>query len=275
MSDFGLPDFFAPGVGAALVLTALRVGGLLLIAPAWSAKVVPMRLRTALLVLFAVLLLPAAKATANLETLRITPAVFMAETAIGFMIGMAGALVIAAAEFSGELMTTTIGLSGAAIFDPLNNTQGAILQQFMQLLAVMVLLIGGGHIIMLQAVAQSFVSMPLGEPIAIGQGTHAVVLAAKSIFVTGVQFASPVIAVVLLMNLALAVLGRAAPSLNIMGVAFPLQIGVGLITFAGSLGLIVHALSDWTPGFVNTLETVTRAAHISASGVAVPAAGVR
>ena len=50
MNALGLPDLFAPGVAAALVLTALRVGGLLLVAPVWSAKTVPMRLRTALLV---------------------------------------------------------------------------------------------------------------------------------------------------------------------------------------------------------------------------------
>ncbi len=270
MADFGFPDFFAPGVAAALVLTALRVGGLLLIAPAWSAQSVPMRLRTALLVIFAVLLLPAAKANVQLESLRITPATFLSETAVGFVIGMSAALVIGAAEFAGELMTVTIGLSGAAIFDPINNTQGAILQQFMQLLALVLVLIGGGHLIMLQAVAQSFSSMPLGAPIDLGGGFHAVVLAARSIFFTGVQFASPVIAAVLLMNLALAVLGRAAPQLNIMSLAFPLQIGLGLLTFAGSLAIVVHAMTDWTPGFVSTLESFARA-----SRVALPATGGR
>lgn len=270
MADFGLPDFFAPGVAAALVLTALRVGGLLLIAPAWSAQSVPMRLRTALLVIFAVLLLPAAKANVQLETLRITPATFLSETGIGFVIGMSAALVIAAAEFAGELMTVSIGLSGAAIFDPVNNTQGAILQQFMQLMALVIVMIAGGHLMMLQAVAQSFVSMPLGAPIDLGGGFHAVVIAARSIFSTGVQFAAPVIAAVLLMNLALAVLGRAAPQLNIMSLAFPLQIGLGLLTFAGSMAVVVHAMSDWTPSFVSTLESFSRASHAG-----LPAAGAR
>jgi flagellar biosynthetic protein FliR len=93
------------------------------------------------------------------------------------------------------------------------------------------------------------------------------VRAASSIFVTGVQFAAPVIAAVLLLNLALAVLGRAAPQLNIMGVAFPLQIGVGLITFAGSLALIVHAMSDWTPGFGATLDSMARATRAPATAV--------
>jgi flagellar biosynthetic protein FliR len=229
-----------------------------------------MRLRTALLVIFAVLLLPAAQATSNLPALRITPATFLSETGIGFVIGMAGALIIAAAEFAGELMTTSIGLSGAAIFDPINNTQGAILQQFMQLLALIILMIGGGHIMMLQAVAQSFVSMPLGAPIDLGGGFHAIVVSAKAIFSTGLQFASPVIAAVLLMNLALAVLGRAAPQLNIMSLAFPLQIGLGLLTFAGSIAVVVHAMSDSTPAFGATLESFSRAARVG-----LPAMGVR
>lgn len=275
MSEFGLPDFFAPGVAAALVLTALRVGGLLLIAPAWSARSVPMRLRTAMLVVFAVLLLPSAQSTADLATLRITPATFLAETVVGFVIGMAAALIIGAAEFAGELMTNTIGLSGAAIFDPINNTQGAVLQQFMQLLAIVILLVSGGHIIMLQAVAQSFVAMPLGAPLHLGAGSHAVVTAASSIFSTGVQFSAPVIATILLMNMALAVLGRAAPQLNIMAVAFPLQICVGLLTFAASLALIVHAMSDWTPSFTNTLEAFTRAAQRPIANPAITAMGVR
>lgn len=275
MSEFGFPDFFAPGVAAALVLTALRVGGLLLIAPAWSARSVPMRLRTAMLVVLAVLLLPAAQANSDLTTLRITPATFLAESAIGFAIGMAAALLIAAAEFAGELITVTIGLSGAAIFDPINNTQGAVLQQFMQLLALVIMLIGGGHIMMLQAVAHSFVAMPLGAPIDLGAGVHAVVSAAGALFSTGVQFAAPVIATVLLMNMALAVLGRAAPQLSVMTVAFPLQICIGLLTFAGSLALVVHALSDWTPGFSSTLEAFTRAATVPKTAAAVSAMGAR
>jgi flagellar biosynthetic protein FliR len=151
---FGLPDFFAPGVATALVLTALRVGGLLLVAPAWSAKSVPMRLRTALLVIFSVMLLPSALETANRAQLAITPATFLTETAVGFALGFSAALVVAGAEFAGELATNTIGLSGAAIFDPVNNTQGALLASFMQLLTLTQLLIAGGHLLLLQAVAR-------------------------------------------------------------------------------------------------------------------------
>lgn len=266
----GLPDLFAPGVATAFVLVALRVGGLMLVAPAWSAKTVPMRLRTAIMIVFAVILAPSAMTTANLDTLAITPATFLAETAVGFVIGLAAAFVIAAAEFAGELVTVSIGLSGAAIFDPVRNTQGMILGQFMQLLALVVLLIGGGHIVMLQAVGASFQAMPLGAPLDLGAGFGAFVPMAKSIFATGLQFSAPVIAAVLVTNIALAVLGRAAPQLQIMSLAFPIQIGIGLVTFAGSLALVVHAMSDWTPGFTGSLDAFARAARTTAT-TSVPA----
>jgi flagellar biosynthetic protein FliR len=260
---FGLPDFFAPGVAAAFVLTALRVGGLLLVAPAWSAKSVPMRLRTALLVIFAVMLLPGALESADRTQLAITPATFLTETAIGFALGFAAALVVAGAEFAGELATNTIGLSGAAIFDPINNTQTALLSSFMQLMMLTLLLMAGGHIIMLQAVARSFEVLPLGAPIALDLGFLPLVKAGSTIFASGLQFASPVIAAVLLTNLALAILGRAAPQLQIMSLAFPLQIGVGLITFAGSLGLVVQALGDWQSSYSTTVESFVRAAQLA------------
>ncbi|BAH37358.1 MAG TPA: type III secretion protein [Gemmatimonas aurantiaca] len=260
---FGLPDFSAPGVATALVLTALRIGGLLLIAPAWSAKSVPMKLRTAMLVLFAVLLLPTALATTDRATLAITPATFLAETAIGFAFGFAAALVIAGAEFAGELMTTTIGLSGAAIFDPVNNTQGAIFGSFMQLMALTLLLITGGHIVMIEAIAKSFSVLPLGAPIDMQAGFLALTKAGGTIFATGLQFAAPVIAAILVTNIALAILGRAAPQLQIMSLAFPLQIGIGLLTFAGSVGLIVHALGEWTTPYGKTIDAFVRGARVA------------
>ncbi len=263
----GLPDFFAPGAAAAFVLTALRVAGLMLVAPAWSAKTVPMKLRTAVIVIFAVLLTPAASVSADLPALRITPATFLTESIIGFVIGLAAATTIAAAEFAGELITTTSGLSGAAVFDPVNNKQGSLLSAFMQLFALLLIILSGGHLIMIKAVAMSFDAMPLGATLNIGAAMGAFVPTAKVIFTSGLQFAAPVIAAVFVTNLALAILGRAAPQLQVMSLAFPVQIGVGLLTFAGSVALVGHVITDWTPGFRSTLDTFAHAALPTAASV--------
>ena len=93
----------------------------------------------------------------------------------------------------------------------------------------------------------------------------------STIFSTGLQFAAPVIAAILVTNIALAILGRAAPQLQIMSLAFPLQIGIGLLTFAGSVGLIVHALGQWTTPYGNTLDSFARAAQVAPAVAPAPA----
>ncbi|MFN9205219.1 MAG: flagellar biosynthetic protein FliR, partial [Gemmatimonas sp.] len=125
------------------------------------------------------------------------------------------------------------------------------------------LLVAGGHVLMLKAVAMSFVALPLGAPVALDQGFLALVKAASSIFATGLQFAAPVIAAILLANTALAILGRAAPQLQIISIAFPLQIGIGLLTFASSLGLIANGLGTWTAAYGRTVDTFARAVQVA------------
>lgn len=254
-----LPDLLRPGLPVALVLVALRVGGLLLVAPMWSAKTVPMRLRTAALVLFAVLLLPTAIADRDLATLALTPATFLGETLVGFALGFAAAVVIAGAEAAGEMMTISIGLSGAALLDPSSNQQTMVLGSFTKLMALTLLLVGGGHVLMLQALAATFDVLPLGGAFDLPAGMRAMLPVGTTIFAAALQFAGPVIAAIMLTNVALGVMSRAAPSLNILSVAFPLQIAVGLFTLAATVGLIVTAFRDWPDRYTALLDPVLRA----------------
>jgi flagellar biosynthetic protein FliR len=265
-----VPDLFAPGVASALVLVALRVGGLLLVAPLWSAKTVPMRLRTAALVMFAVLLLPTALASAPEGGVAITPATFLGETLIGFAIGMAGALIIAGAEAAGDLLSISIGLSGAAIVNPTDGGQTAVLGQFLQLFALTLLLTSGGHVLMLEALADTFRVLPLGGALDMAAGARALADTAIAIFAAAVRFAAPVLGAVMLGNMSLGVLSRAAPQLNIFSVAFPLQIGIGLLVLSLTIGVIAGALGQWPASFAGTLEQTMRALS---PGALAPAGG--
>jgi flagellar biosynthetic protein FliR len=249
-----MPDLFAPGAASALVLVALRVGGLLLVAPMWSARTVPMRLRTATLVLFAVLLLPTALASAPATGVAITPATFLGETLIGFAIGFAGAIVIAGAEAAGDVLSISIGLSGAAIMNPTDGGQTLVLGQFMQLFALTLLLTAGGHLLMLEALADTFRILPLGGTLAMADGARALAETGAALFGTAIRFAAPVLGAIMLANVSLGVLSRAAPQLNIFSVAFPLQIGIGLLVFALSLSVVAAAFEQWPAQFAGSLE---------------------
>jgi flagellar biosynthesis protein FliR len=136
--------------------------------------------------------------------------------------------------------------------DPLNQTQGPALGQFLNLYAVALLLALNAHLVMLDALAASLQHVPVGSAIDLQAGTSALVSLGSTLFALGLRFAAPVVALVLIGNVALAVLSRAAPQLNILSLAFPVQIGLGLFTFAASLPMI----SLWFQGWDRTYDGV-------------------
>jgi flagellar biosynthetic protein FliR len=248
-------DLFAPGSAEALVLMGARVTGLLFIAPVFSSTQVPKMVRAGLTVLFTVLMEPVALASAHGIPAITAPAV-MTEILVGFAIGWSAAIVIGAAQAAGDVMTTQIGLSGAALMDPISNTTVGVLGSFTQLFALTMMLAMNGHLVMLDALSASVRAIPVGTPLNVQAGLATMVSLGGTLFVIGLRFAAPVIAAVLVANVALAVLSRAAPQLNILSVAFPVQIGVGLFALVASLPFLATWFTDWTAGYDGLLTHV-------------------
>jgi flagellar biosynthesis protein FliR len=238
-----------------LILFGARVGGVLLVAPVFSARVVPVMVRVGLLIALTVLLQPVALAQVT-NAPAITPESMLGETLVGFAIGIGAALFVGAAEAAGDLITTQIGLSGSTLLDPMSQTSVAVLGQFAQLFAITLLLTLDGHLIMLDALAASVHMLPVGAPIEVAAGAGTLVSQAATLFELGIRFAAPVVAAALIANVALAVLSRAAPQLNILAVAFPVQIGIGLFAFAASIPLIAAVLTGWPEAYRGLLTRV-------------------
>jgi flagellar biosynthesis protein FliR len=237
-------DVFAPGAASALVLVGARVGGLLLVAPVFSHRTVPVRLRTALLAVLAVVMQPAAFASLS-GPVAVTPAAMLTETLIGFAIGLGAALFVGAAEVAGEFLSIQIGLSGSAIMDPTSGQTTMVLTRLVQMFVVALMLALDGHLLMLDALSASFAYLPLGGEVQLQAGLSSMLAMAGMLFTLGLRFAAPVITAVLITNAALAVLTRAAPQLQILGIAFPLQVGIGLLTLAAALPLMATVFMGW------------------------------
>jgi len=248
-------DPTAPGAISFLVLWSIRLSGLLLIAPLYSARTVPMMLRAALLVLLLIVLLPAALANAE-GTPKLEPATILTELIIGFSIGLGAAIFIAAAEFTGDALAFQTGLSSASVLDPVSQQSMPSLGQFTQLLALTLLITANGHLVMLEAIAASLELIPVGGGIVAGEGVREMVLVGGTLFTLGIRFAAPVIAVVLISNLAIGILGRVAPQLNILMVAFPVQIGVGVFTLAFTIPLIATYFVAWPSAYESVLSRI-------------------
>ena len=247
-------DLFAPGTAPALALLGARVGGLVMVAPVFSARSMGGMLRAGLVVLLTLLLGPIAHDAAQATAL--TPASLLGETAVGFAIGLGAAILVGAAEAAGDLMGIQIGLSGAALFDPMSGASVPALGQFMQLFAITLLLSFNLHHVMIDALAASVRAVPLGAPLDLERGVGAMVSLGGTLFGLGLRFAAPVIAAGLVTNVALAVLSRAAPQLNVLAVAFPVQIAIGLFTLFASLSLIATFFGGWTGTYDAMLDRV-------------------
>jgi flagellar biosynthetic protein FliR len=236
-------DLFAPYAGDALVLTATRVTGLLIVAPSLSSAIVPHRVRAGLVILLTILLAPGALAARGQP--HITAAALASELLIGFALGFGASVLVGAAEQAGDAMAVQTGLSGIAILDPMAAEPLPVVGSFLRLFAMTLLLTLNLHTVMISTLADSLRAVPLGTAPALANGIHEMLSLGSTMFALGVRFAAPVIAVILIVNVALAVMGRAAPQLNVLSVAFPIQIAVGLFALAAALPAMAAFFGGW------------------------------
>jgi flagellar biosynthesis protein FliR len=242
-----VPALLSPGGAATFVLLATRITGLMIVAPIFSSRAVPAKLRTAIMLVFALVMLPVATRHA-VPSVSITPATAVTELVIGFGLGLGSALLIGAATAAGDLMSVQTGLAGASVMDPMTNIQVPVLGQFMTAFATLLLFASGGHLVMLDGLATSLDVLPLGNTPDLRAGVLAMSKLGGQLVSLGVMFAAPAIAATMLTNASLAILARVAPQLQIITVAFPLQISVGLFTIAAAAGLTATWFSNW-PAF--------------------------
>ncbi len=236
-------DLFAPGTGDALVLTGTRVTGLMLIAPSLSSIIVPHRIRAAVVVALTALLTPVALSSQRHP--HLTAAALASELLVGFAIGFGASILVGAAEQAGDAMAIQSGLSGMSILDPTGSEPLPVIGSFLRLFTITLLLTLNLHTVMITTLAESLHAVPLGAGLGLANGMRELVGLGATMFALGVRFAAPVIAVILIVNVSLAVMGRAAPQLNVLSVAFPMQIAAGLFALAAALPAMAVFFGGW------------------------------
>ncbi|MCC7417934.1 MAG: flagellar biosynthetic protein FliR [Acidobacteria bacterium] len=225
---------FAPAVRFALLL--IRPGMLVASAPVFGAAFAPVRVRIGLSILLAVALLPSVEVPAMLPPVALALAVAR-ELAIGLALGMAVRALIAGAEFAGHLTGTQIGLSYGSIVDPINGVRNNVIAGLYGNLALLVVFAIDGHHALVRTMSASYASMPIGEGHIDPSLARSVVAMLGLVFVLGVRLALPVMAALLIVELALGLVSRAAPAINLFVVATPVRLVVGLLVLASVLAL--------------------------------------
>lgn len=219
---------FAQNVpGILLVFT--RLSGLIVTAPLFSYRNVPALLKMGFASLLAVMLFPYAGPASPVEFLSVYYFLqVIEELALGLGLGFVANLSLQAIYLAGQLMDVPMGFGMVNILDPQLGMQVPIMARFYNTIAVLVFLGVNGHHMVLMALMRSFELLPIGQ-IKWGPGVVMVLIQGFGwMFVLGVKIALPVMGAIFLTDIALGIIARSVPQMNVFIVGFPVKIGVSL-----------------------------------------------
>jgi flagellar biosynthetic protein FliR len=222
------------------MLTLVRMTGLMASMPGFGQPRVPLMIRVALTVLFALVLAPVVPPPRELpDGIYQLAGLLGTELAAGIVMGLCVALVIDTVAFAGQLMDTQMGYAFVQFLDPVSahpvSVSGALLTQ----LTMIFILVSGLHHQMIMALVESYRILPIGQGLPLKP--LALVIQMGLIMVRGFQLAFPVILTLFLIDVMEGISGKYMPQLQLIQLSFPIKIGVGLTV----LGILLREFSAW------------------------------
>jgi flagellar biosynthesis protein FliR len=246
---------------AAFLWPFLRIGACIMVAPVFGARFVPARFRIVLAAAIALVVSPMLPPMPDVSPFS-GPGILITaqQLIIGIAVGFVLQIVFDALAMGGQLLANTMGLSFAFNVDPLRGTGTPVLGQFYTLIATLTFLALNGHIAIIQAMVDGFTTMPVGTS---GLGADAfgqITLYGSQLFKGALMVALPGLTALLIVNLAFGVVSRAAPSLNLFAIGFP-------VTLIGGLLIVLAGLPSVQSGFVTLMrETLDFALSLMRAG---------
>jgi flagellar biosynthetic protein FliR len=215
-----------------LMIPLVRIMAFISIAPFFGSKSISMPIKVAMGILLTVALAPAIPKFPSIDLLSPQGGLVIAQQMIiGLALGFVVQIVFTAIEMSGQISGMTMGFGFATFFDHQSQGSTAVISQFLNILAMLVFLSMDGHLMMISALLESFYSFPVGDAVVTLDGMR-VAQWGSQIFSIGLQLSLPVVATLLITNIALGVLTRSAPQLNIFGIGFPITLLAGFLVIA-------------------------------------------
>lgn len=225
------------------LIPLLRISALLLAAPLVSLKVVSVRIRVAIALVLTVFIYP------MLELPVIDPVsapglmLIIRELLIGLLFAVVLQVVNAALVVAGQTLSMSMGLGMAQTVDP-NIGRVPVLASFLVVMSTLIFLSIGGHLILIELILMSFEAMPIGGDINFFETVANFMEWTAMVFLGAVLIALPIMLTMMLVNLCIGIVTRAAPALNIFAVGFPAMVLAGMVLFVVYLVNIGHRI-EW------------------------------
>ena len=220
---------------AALALAVTRVTGFVMVSP-FPGKNVPTQSKIGLILLFAFLARAANPITAAHLTLDFSLiAIVPTELAIGFLIGFIVRISFASAEILASSFSQATGLTMGAVFDPALGSEDPIPARVVTMFGMLLFVAVGAHRVAIAYTLESFRALPVGSAVRISAAAPSIVDFLEQVTEAGVRIALPVMAVALVVQVTLALIARASPSLQIFSIGMGVTVAAGFLVIMGSM----------------------------------------
>jgi len=238
---------------SAMVLTLVRVSGIVVFAPFFSSSALPVRTKAVFVCAVAFLLaplvgnLPNAHAEIGLSTL-------LGEIAVGLVYGLVLSLLNEMLLFAGQIAGVQFSFSMVNLLDPTSSIQTPLMGDLFQLMGTLVLIAAGLDRILLASLVRSFRAVPLGAYSLAPITGWTIVEGFGGIFLAAVELAAPLLAATMLIEVAVALLSKLSPQLPVMSLTVPLKTLVGFAVLTGSLALWPRFIEARFAGLLDMAE---------------------
>jgi flagellar biosynthesis protein FliR len=236
------------GIVLTYMLVFARVGAMIMLLPGLGTMGVPSRVRLVLALAVSFALTPTVQsaypAIAPTTMVQLT-ILILQEVTCGVLVGAMASVIMSALQVAGFLIASQIGLSYAQTIDPTQNTQGAVVGNFMTLLGVVAIFATDMHHLAIGAIAGSYRLLPPGGHLPTGDMAQLVIQLVSGAFALGFQLAAPFLVLGFAVYAGLGVLARLMPQLQIFFVAVPINILAGFVIMLALLGSMITVFLNY------------------------------
>jgi flagellar biosynthesis protein FliR len=226
-----------------LILVFVRMSSLFVITPVFGRREMPAYLRIGLAFFCSYIMVPLL-GDVNVEyTSLLSFAVIVAkEFLVGIIIGYVSFLVFSALHIAGQIIDMQIGFGMVNVLDPTMNTQVPITGNFIYIMSTLLFLAMDGHHILISALFKSYSILPINGLAFTDAMVNNITTIFSDVFIIGIKISIPVLAAALLAEVALGILSKTVPQMNVFVVGIPLKIGIGLLTLYVMIPIFVQIM---------------------------------
>ncbi|WP_094547404.1 flagellar biosynthetic protein FliR [Petroclostridium xylanilyticum] len=242
------------------LLVMVRVTSLFIISPIFGRKNMPNLMKIGFGLMIALIITPTLDLTVTSENKHILQYLLLVfnEFIVGLILGFISYMAFSALYIAGQIIDMQIGFGMVNVFDPQSNIQIPVIANFYFIIAMLMFLSIDGHHMIISSIFYSYKVLPIGTAAISSILVSDVVRIFGDMFIIGFKIAGPVIAAIFITDVALGILARTVPQMNVFIVGMPLKIVIGMVTLALVIAVFPIIMDVMVNGIYRDLETVLK-----------------